>query len=135
MKTIELQASAVSANRYAHYIGIDGIDAMLFGDIEQITDEPLILMSKKDYEKLLANLKEREDLPTNTPVMIRNCAYWALGLYKGRGKADDTAFTRTTAKTYWLTYDHIIPFSLFDPDNPDKWNGTENDYGTKGGAR
>ena len=29
---------------------------------------------------------------------------------------------------------HIIPFSLFDPNDPDKYNKTENDYGTEGSS-
>ena len=132
MKTFELKRSDGDKRLFTLMKIEEGYGCMALCDIE---DDSLILIGKKDYEELLANQKEREDLPINTPVMIRNCAYWALGRYKGRGKADDTAFTQTTTKTYWLAFDHIIPYSLFDPENPDKWNGTENDYGTGGGAR
>ena len=134
MKTIELKRSE-SGKMLFSLVDTDERSRSITAHLCDIEDDNLILIGKRDFEKLLANQKAREDLPTNTPVMIRNCAYWALGQYKGKGKADDAAFTQTTARTYWLTFDHIIPYSFFDPDNPDKWNGTENDYGTEGGAR
>ena len=135
MKTFELHASAANAPYYAYYSGDNGIDAMLFGDLDAITDEPLILMSKKDFEEHLASQEGRMDLPTDTKVMVQERIQrnWVFALYKGKGFAKpDFRYPKDGLCT---TYKHVIPYSLFDPGDPDRWNGTENDYGTEGGAR
>ena len=136
MKTIELSVIGREDDRSVCYYHNGELVGWL-SDNCGITDSDIILIGKKDFEKLLANQKkpERKDLPKETKVMVANASKdasrshsWRLAIYYGDSRV-------ASSSEGSVSYDHIIPFSLFDPDNPDKWNGTENDYGTEGGAR
>lgn len=137
MKTIELKRSDGDKRLFTLMKIDEGYGCMALCDIE---DDNLILIGKRDFEKLLSNqrnLKWRmEDLPKGEKVMITNSTTtfavrangdWRLAIYIGNRCAD----IDSTHKAY----EHIIPCTLFDYDNPGKWLGTENDYGLKGGAR
>ena len=139
MKTIELQIKAEpKISHVTYYYAKGNIEVLLFDNDAELSGEPLILMDKKEFVKLLANQKKkpkRKDLPKETKVMVANASKdtshshsWRLAIYYGDSRV-------ASSSEGSVSYDHIIPFSLFDPDDPDKWNGTENDYGTEGGAR
>lgn len=133
MKIIKLYANAANVPHYAYYRGDDGVDAMLFGDLDAITCDPLILISKEDFEKLLANQEGKADLPVGSKVMVSDGSKddgWWLATYLG-GKCIRMV---GEYKPAIVGDGHIIPFDIFDPCDPEKWNGTENDYGMKGGA-
>ena len=137
MKTIELSVIGREDDRSVCYYRNDEVVGWL-SDNCGITDSDIILIGKKDFEELLANQKkpERKDLPSRTKVMVDDASGnpldlygWRLAVYAGNSHIVSCRFDGDVLCA------HIIPYSLFDPDNPDKWNGTENDYGTEGGAR
>lgn len=98
-----------------------------------INDVELILIGKKDFESLLANQKKpgKKDLVFGSVVMVSSglCNdWWRLGTYASEG---GVKIIGGDYKTF-VGFEHIIPFDIFDLDDPDKWNCTENDYGLKG---
>ena len=142
MKTIELSVIGREDDRSVCYYHNGELVGWL-SDNCGITNSDIILIGKKDFEELLANQKkpERKDLPLDTKVMYeteKGSEWWGLGLYKGNktvAPVREDISPSGAASLFSFSSRHIIPYSLFDPENPDKWNGTENDYGTGGGAR
>ena len=137
MKTIELSVIGREDDRSVCYYHNDGVVGWL-SDSCGVTDSDIILIGKKDFEQLLANQKEpkRKDLAIGTKVMADDASVspmdlcgWRLAMYAGNRHIFSYSIDGD------MLCEHIIPYSLFDPENPDKWNGTENDYGTGGGAR
>ena len=65
-------------------------------------------------------------MPKDTKVMAENDGdgFWKFLIYNGNSKC--FASSKIDEK-----YDHVIPCSIFDFDDMEKWNCTENDYGIK----
>lgn len=73
--------------------------------------------SKRDWDDWELKLPLRGDLKRGEKVVYMDGHRWVIGNYERNGKVDGEKRS------------HVIPFSMFDVADPEKWNGGENDYG------
>ena len=128
MKTIELKRIGECKGTYVVSNG------ETFGCIDKcdIPDDEIVVIGKKDYRRLERRNRPYHNLPQGAMVMVlREGENWIMGKYEEDGIVNVRSGGLNCGMHGW---DHIIPFSLFDPNDPDKWNGTRNDYGTGGDA-
>ena len=76
------------------------------------------------------------DLPRGTKVTAKHICWdesdntWSLQTYASYGTLIDIDYPDTLR----VPANHIIPFSIFNPETPNEYNGTEHDYGMRGTA-
>lgn len=97
---------------------LEPVKGSLIKDIAEIirSHDMGIIVSEQDNKLIIEPINKEEDLPIDTPCMVKIGDEWSLEYYAGEGCFYCNSKKSCNAGT-WQRSKYIIPFDKFDPHN------------------